>query len=72
MVADQERVSRELIAWCGLEWSPACLEFHKTRRAVRTASVARVRTPIHNHSVGRRENYERSPASLFAKLDRDG
>ena len=29
MVADPERSSRELVAWCGLEWDPACLEFHK-------------------------------------------
>ena len=59
MVADQEGVSRRLLDWCGLDWDPACLDFHKTRRPVRTTSVAQVRTPIYNSSVGRWKNYER-------------
>ena len=46
------------MAWCGLEWDPACLEFHKTRRPVRTASAAQVRQPIYSSSVGRWKNYE--------------
>ena len=29
-VADFESVARRLISWCGLEWEPACLEFHQT------------------------------------------
>jgi hypothetical protein len=36
-----------------LDWDPACLEFHRTRRAVRTASVNQVRKPIYRGSVGR-------------------
>ena len=28
-VADLEGVARRLVAWCGLEWEPACLEFHQ-------------------------------------------
>ena len=38
-VADLEDVARRLVAWCGLDWEPACLEFHKSERPVRTASV---------------------------------
>ncbi len=38
-VSDLEGVARRLIAACGLEWEPACLEFHRTERPVRTASV---------------------------------
>ena len=29
-VMDVERMSRELVSRCGLDWDPACLEFHKT------------------------------------------
>ena len=68
MVADPERSSRELVAWCGLEWDPACLEFHKTRRRVRTTSVAQVRQPIYRSSVGRWKNYEQPLAAVFAQL----
>ena len=56
------------MAWCGLEWDPACLEFHKTRRPVRTASAAQVRRPVYASSIGRWKNYEHVLAPLFAKL----
>jgi tetratricopeptide (TPR) repeat protein len=68
MVAEPERVSRELVTWCGLEWHPACLEFHKTRRPIRTASAAQVREPIYDRSIGRWKNYARSLAPLFVNL----
>lgn len=68
IVADLEREARALVDWCGLEWDPACLQFHKTRRDVQTVSVAQVRRPIYNSSVGRWKNYERSLTRLFANL----
>jgi hypothetical protein len=68
MVADIEGISQKLVAWCGLEWDPACLEFHKTRRPVRTASVVQVRQPVYNRSVGRWKHYEGALAPLFDKL----
>ena len=69
LVADLETNARAIVAWCGLEWDPACLEFHKTSRPVRTSSVEQVRQPVYTSSVGRWKNYERSLADLFAKLD---
>ncbi len=68
IVADLEGKARRLIAVCGLEWDPACLEFHRTRRAVRTASATQVRTPIYRRSVGRWRHYERELADLFERL----
>ena len=32
LVANPEREARELVAWCGLDWDPACLNFHENRR----------------------------------------
>ena len=46
MVEDTESEVRALLAACGLEFDPACLDFHKTERAVRTASSEQVRQPI--------------------------
>jgi tetratricopeptide (TPR) repeat protein len=46
MVDDTEAEVRALLSACGLEYDPACLEFHKTERAVRTASSEQVRQPI--------------------------
>ena len=61
-------VARRLIAACGLEWEPACLEFHRTERPVRTASVTQVRQPVYSESVARWKNYEPALAELFAAL----
>jgi tetratricopeptide (TPR) repeat protein len=69
LTAEPERSARRLVDWCGLEWDPACLAFHETRRHVRTASAAQVRRPVHRRSVGRWRNYERTLATLFARIN---
>ena len=69
IVADLETAARKLIDWCGLDWDPACLDFHNTLRSVRTASVAQVRTPIYRSSIGRWKNYERYLAPMFSELE---
>jgi hypothetical protein len=67
-VADLEGVARRLIAWIGLEWDPACLNFHQTQRPVRTASVSQVRQPVYSKSVGRWSNYAPFLPELFGPL----
>jgi tetratricopeptide (TPR) repeat protein len=71
-VADLEGTARRLLSACGLQWHPACLEFHRLERPVRTASVTQVRQPIYTRSVARWRNYERELAALFAALPPDG
>jgi tetratricopeptide (TPR) repeat protein len=46
LVDDPEGQTRELLAFCGLEFEESCLRFHETARTVRTASAAQVRQPI--------------------------
>ena len=46
LVADPERRIRALLEFCGLEFEPACLDFHETRRDVHTPSAAQVRQPL--------------------------
>ncbi|MBS0644081.1 MAG: tetratricopeptide repeat protein [Proteobacteria bacterium] len=53
VVADLEGMIRRLLEFCGLPWDDACLAFHRTQRAVRTASVAQVRQPLYSSSVGK-------------------
>ncbi len=67
-VADLESVARRLVAACGLDWEPACLDFHQTQRPVRTASLTQVRQPVYQRSVARWKNYEADLAGLFAAL----
>ena len=69
MVADLEGTSRDLVAFCGLDWEPACLEYYRKVRPLRTPSVVQVRQPVYTSSVGRWKNYERPLAPLFANLE---
>jgi tetratricopeptide (TPR) repeat protein len=58
MVDDTEAEVRALLAYCGLEFEPACLEFYKTDRAVRTASSEQVRQPIYRDATEEWRAYE--------------
>jgi hypothetical protein len=69
LVANLEVEAKRLIVGCGLNWEPACLAFHETRRPVHTASFAQVRQPIYRDSVGRWRNYADALVPLFARLD---
>jgi tetratricopeptide (TPR) repeat protein len=71
VVRDPEGESRRLLAACGMDWEPACLDFYRTRRPVRTASASQVRQPVYRGSIGRWKNYEAELAELFATLPRD-
>lgn len=51
MVDHTEREVRALLAYCGLDFEPACLAFHETERAVRTASSEQVRQPIFREGI---------------------
>ncbi len=67
-VAEQETVSRELLAYVGLPWDDACLKFHQTGRTVATASYDQVRQPIYRRSVARWRHYERHLGPLLDAL----
>ena len=45
------------IEFLGLGWNDKCLEFHKSDRPVKTASVAQVRKPIYKTAVKRWKKY---------------
>jgi len=51
LLADPESQVRELLAFCGLQFDAACLDFHAVARSVRTASAAQVRQPLHRDSA---------------------
>ncbi len=59
LVAEPEVWTRNIIEFIGLPWDSRCLEFHKTERAVVTASNWQVRQRIYSRSVDRWRNYEK-------------
>jgi tetratricopeptide (TPR) repeat protein len=68
IVAGQETQARRLIEYCNLEWNNACLDFHNTKRSIRTASVTQVRQPIYTSSVERWRHYEKYLGPLLDAL----
>lgn len=59
LVESQQQQVSNLLEHCGLPWNDACLNFHKTRRKVSTASNAQVRRPIYKDSVKLWKRYEK-------------
>ena len=57
-INNPEREARRLLDYLGLEWDPACLNFHENKRTVNTASVTQVRKPIYSSSVARWKPFE--------------
>ena len=68
MVDDTENEVRQLLDYCGLEFEPACLEFYKTERAVRTPSSEQVRRPIYRDATEEWRPYEKFLGPLKAAL----
>lgn len=58
VVEDLEGSVRRLLEFCGLEFEPACLEFWKTQRSVRTASSEQVRRPIFKEGMDQWRHFE--------------
>jgi tetratricopeptide (TPR) repeat protein len=65
LVWDLEGESRRLVEFLGLEWEPACLDFHLTERPVLTASAWQVRQPLYRRSVARWLRYARHLSPLL-------
>ncbi len=68
LIADPETEIRNLLSLVELPWEDGCLEFHKTERPVRTASVFQVRQPIYGTSVRRWKNYQKHLSPLADAL----
>lgn len=65
---DLEGQVRRMLDYCGLPFEPACLEFHKTDRAVRTPSSEQVRRPINRDGADVWQAYESWLGPLKAEL----
>ena len=68
VVADLETQVRRILDFCGLPFEQACLDFHTTERAVRTASSEQVRQPIYDSGVEQWRHFERHLGPLKSAL----
>jgi tetratricopeptide (TPR) repeat protein len=58
VVEDLEGNVRRILEYCRLDFEPACIEYYKTKRSVRTASSEQVRQPIFHDGLFQWRNYE--------------
>jgi tetratricopeptide (TPR) repeat protein len=71
LVSDQEKLSRRLIEYIGLEWDDECLNFYNNDRTVKTASNLQVKQPVYNNSVNRWKRYENELQPLIKVLQQN-
>ena len=68
LVDDLEGNVRRLLDHLEVEFEPACLEFYRTQRSIRTASSEQVRQPISREGLDQWRNFEPWLAPLRAAL----
>ncbi len=68
LVMEQEKVSKQMIEYLGLEWDEKCLDFHNNERDVRTISNMQVRKPMYKNSMNRWKHYEKHLQPLIELL----
>ncbi|MEZ6242591.1 MAG: sulfotransferase [Phycisphaerales bacterium] len=59
LVSDPAGALAPVLNTLGLDWDPAILSFHESKRAVSTASIHQVRRPLYTSSVGRHQRFGR-------------
>jgi tetratricopeptide (TPR) repeat protein len=72
LIEDAPAEIRKIIGFTGLKWDDACLNFHRTRRAVATSSHWQVRQPIYATSIKRWHNYRQFLTPLIETLANNG
>jgi hypothetical protein len=70
VVGDTETQVRRILAFCGLPFEQACLDFHKNKRAVKTPSAQQVRQPIYTSGLEQWRHFEPYLDSLKARFSK--
>jgi tetratricopeptide (TPR) repeat protein len=68
LVDDAEGETRRILKFLGLDYEPACMDFHLSSDAVATPSSEQVRRPINRDSVGSAEPYREWLGPMIEEL----
>ena len=71
VVDDLEAQVRRILAFCGLPFEQACVDYHRTERSIRTPSSEQVRQPIFRSSLEQWRHYEQWLGPLKEALGED-
>ena len=69
LINDKVAQTKKLLKFCNLNWDENCLNFHKNKKSVSTASLAQVRQPLYNTSVKKWKNYAEELSGLKKLLE---
>jgi tetratricopeptide (TPR) repeat protein len=69
LTENQEVETRKLLEYVDLDWEERCLDFHKTKRAVRTASAQQVRQKMYQGSSNKWRKYQKHLDPMLKLLD---
>jgi tetratricopeptide (TPR) repeat protein len=58
LVDDLDTSVRRILAHCGIAFDPACLAFHRSRRAINTPSSEQVRQPLFREGLSQWRHYD--------------
>ena len=58
LIIDKDLMIKELVDVACLDWEENCLDFHKNKRIVKTASDQQVRNKIYTKSIDKWKNYK--------------
>jgi tetratricopeptide (TPR) repeat protein len=68
LTTNQEKETRKLLDYCELDWDENCLNFHTTKRAVKTASALQVRQKMYQGSSEAWKKHEANLQPLIKAL----
>lgn len=68
LVDDIEGQTRRILRFLGLDYEPACVDFHLSTSAVATPSSEQVRRPINRDSIGSAEPYRQWLGPMIEEL----
>lgn len=69
LVGDQESMIHRLLDFIGVPWDDCCLQHHKSKRMVRTASYEQVTQKVYSSSVYRYQNYREAVEPIIPILE---
>ena len=69
VVDDLEKQLRRMLDFCGLDFEQSCLDFHKTKRTIKTPSSEQVRQPIYKSATEQWQHFEEHLAPLKKVLN---
>lgn len=64
VVDDLEKQVRRILDFCGLPFEQSCVDFHKTKRTIKTPSSEQVRQPIYKSATEQWQHFEQQLAPL--------